>query len=596
MPFLEKIIFPTSLALFTFGVFISPHSYSATVNTEATTKHGYNPNSFCQNGSGFLMEPLNKRNANKIEKLEELRKKIDDENAYLAIISAMSAAKNQYTEGLQNMASKKAPPSSLNAVDEMKKIIKSGLTLSAIGMLLKDENLPSHFVMTPSLEKTLADFKASYKKVLPENKTRLKKDVDEIINSIPEDISPEVIFNILEHSSPNMMRILSQDISKEVITSCLAALPSSEKACQQLMAEPEKTKIFIQKLAKETEAATNGLENFSTIITTNTSKNIERFNALLQQTPPTDLDDKVLAWKEKCLKPKEDDLAICQEKMRELAPHLDLLKSNYKGRLEALQNEIKAINSSKDFDEFETLKEYILKKYLRTCGNDKKFKIQKNDVKLSLHYDGVSYCGVQQLSTLDILEGDVNEVLKRTKLTHAIDPRKNSHLVFDENEIQKFLATCASLEKNAPSPNVNEICSLVKSEKTVTKIKVNEELEKRKWRELNDKYWITNDPTSPRGYTQVEKKSNLRIFGEGFLPVVPTLLPLWFADIQTTQNIRFLTDQAIYQKQVLFAYDIYNTSPWLFNSNIFNPASIGTLGTPLTTTTSGITPGFNFGQ
>jgi hypothetical protein len=107
---------------------------------------------------------------------------------------------------------------------------------------------------------------------------------------------------------------------------------------------------------------------------------------------------------------------------------------------------------------------------------------------------------------------------------------------------------------------------------------------------------VEYDRNSPTGYSAIKKKSNLRVFGEGVLPILPNALPIWFGNYQMKNNINYLEDQAIMQKQYLYNVDIYNQSPWMYNYNYFsygNPfATNTTLGTTSTTTNS---TGFNFG-
>lgn len=294
---------------------------------------------------------------------------------------------------------------------------------------------------------------------------------------------------------------------------------------------------------------------------------------------------KAAKWRAECLDTsKAIDITACQEKMKTINGKVKALTTNYQGTLLDLQNEMKQIDldSNGRYTKIETLKKFVAEKYLRTCKNNPAIVMKRQTVELGIQIDGTCYNGKQNLATitsLDSLGVDLNNVILNTKYAMDISAKNDSTGTFSKNEMAEFHSVCKA---DNYYQNFKEICSEI-GEAKVERDKVKDNKE---WDEFNEKYWVSYDANSPKGYSVAKKKSNLRVFGEGFLPVVPTMIPMFFGNYAMGQNINTLTNQGLYQKQMLHTYDVYNSSPWMYNYNYFGSSAF--------TSTTSSTTGFNF--
>lgn len=707
---------------------------------------------FCESAP-VKMKKLNEANEPKLAKLDALKEQIVDLNSQMALLNSLSAFKNQYQGGLQELANAATPQAKsankqqqLQNLDSMKKVIRNGLILNAVGLLLKNGDLDKDDAFSIGticsknsdqeicskeekfstiktagqplvqqqrhyrsawwdlhpLDETLRQIKDAYKGIKAGNRQALNEKMQKILDSIPADIAPDAILQILDKTAPGITKILVTDVAKSNLSKCLdeKTTDDTRKACDALLpalapkidpVTKQPLKNFLERMNEETSNALAGMEGLREVINTTAKSNfetlqkdIENHDRLVQgpvqlaQSKTSQLLQKPMAaitqtssdiseaadkkrrqaskvrneleqrkvyedadnemtfanlgmaqlflkptskdmpqsiyesnklnsvslknakalhkeWTEKCTG-TTPDLTFCQELSPVIENNLNSIKINFETKLKDLQNELSKVTEG-NFAAVESMKKFVAEKYLRSCVADQPLNFSTQDYSLGIAVDGHCYQSQQKLNTLTNLSSDVNNIIAETRFALDLKKADQNKKAFDAEEMSGFTKACAT-ETGKEFP---EVCADVKKEEVVTSIRVQNEEEEREVKEnrVNDDkdYWVTSNGHG--GFNKVSKKSNLRIIGEGVLPVAPQMIPMFFGNYAMRANITSLTDQALYQKQMLYNYNLYNTSPWLYNygtngvfSGYGNPFSTTTTGTTTTGVTS--TAGFGF--
>lgn len=290
----------------------------------------------------------------------------------------------------------------------------------------------------------------------------------------------------------------------------------------------------------------------------------------------------------------DNKINLCKGLVEKLIPQIKSMKNSHYTQVAELNVKIQKLAGDNDFAATENLKEYVAEKYLCSCEKDKKNVTTTYDESLKMSTNSCS----TQFMTLSKIEGlsDSTSLIANALYAHEIKmPMDKEGCNFGPEQMKTFTDTCNN--NSDINRKFSEICSSITNEYTV-KVKNQELIVKQnaKWDKYHEENYVEYDRNSPTGYSAVKKKSNWRVLGEGVLPILPNALPIWFGNYQMKNNINYLEDQAIMQKQYLYNIDIYNQSPWMYNYNYFsygNPFATNTsLGTTSTTADS---TGFNFG-
>lgn len=281
----------------------------------------------------------------------------------------------------------------------------------------------------------------------------------------------------------------------------------------------------------------------------------------------------------------ESILKACKEIIAESAEKIEAFSSKFSERAKNIQNEIANIsNDGGRYGAIENMKKYVAEKYIRSC-NKKTDSISVTDNSIRMLNCNNEVGSELTLRKIYGLGDDVADVIANSSYGRELNfKRASSNSAFSPNETRAFAQTCESASEELRS-SFGDVCSLIASE---NKVAITREKKEQAYNDPN--YYYDSDLKS-NTIIKTKKKSALRVFGEGVLPVAPTFIPMWFNNYQTKQNISMLTDQAIYQKQMLHTFDVYNSNPWMYNYNYFGYGNYG-LGSTTTTTSS---TGFNFG-
>lgn len=254
-------------------------------------------------------------------------------------------------------------------------------------------------------------------------------------------------------------------------------------------------------------------------------------------------------------------------------------------------NELKDIHSTRKFNKIELFKAYVAKQYLCQCAKD--VEVTPNVVRSCFAEEKHD-----QISTTAVtLSGDISDVLKKISFANNLYDIDNKNCTRSDDLIRSISEEC-KLEQN-PAPSIKRVCLLASGERVGIDRRNNEE---KKWQDLNKEYWIRKDSKAKDGFVRTKKMKTWELIGEGIKPVVPSIVPIWFANHQMKSNINMLTQQALEEKQFNHTIDIYNQNPWmysypfLFQQNAFPIYSNPFSGTFQNQTTTLNPSGYNFGM
>ena len=669
-----------------------------TAADKATPFAAFNTQDFCARAPTML-EDLNKENEEKIASLDLIKEEINELESYKDIIVGVDALRQNYESGLREIIKSQIPQSpeemkkkKYKSLDNMKRVVRDGMILNALGLMLKDSDLDSdesfkmakfcskekeiqpvckikpvtwmaRITSTHPLDPILQSFRNAYKNVKGQNKLNLKADVQKILDSIPPTIAPSAILSILDNASPGLSSIMAADEAKAALTQCLDENSSEEslKACEKLLPAKGTTTNFMTEINSQTNNAISKLQDFKSVIEESTKANLERFNKevssleIQSQTPAQaiaavisqnkdrtiaqenqlssmrisqqekvnanfrkiantqeaeikqaeadslklpviaalfynknnlrnanslgqikDLNNKDIKdalarstdWQNKCKNnylPSNEE--FCTSEMSKIKKNVEEMKIDYKSRLQAMKSKMNQINTddNNNYKKVETMKKYVAEKFIRTCAGGDKFKIKKEEIKLNINYECEAF---QSVHTLNAIEGLGNNVDSIMKFAMNISGQADATGTFSKAEVQVFNDVCAADNFAKTHERVcDEIAGERQAREKVKDTKV--------WDDESNKYYLTYDDSNPKGYSKVAKKSNLRVFGDGVLPVAPQMIPMIFGNYVMKQNINMLTNQALYQKQMLHNFDVYNNNPWMYNYPFFGMGQPG---------------------
>ncbi len=290
---------------------------------------------------------------------------------------------------------------------------------------------------------------------------------------------------------------------------------------------------------------------------------------------------------------EDEKIQVCKGLVEKLIPQIKTMKNSHYDQVAELNVKIQKLAGDNDFAATENLKQYVAEKYLCSCEKNKKNVTTTYDESLAMNANSCS----TQFMTLSKIEGlsDSSSLIASALYAHEIKmPMDKEGCTFGPEQMKTFTDTCNN--NSDISRKFSDICGSITSE---YKVKVqNQEIASKqnaKWEKYHEDNYVEYNRNSPTGYTASKKKSNWRVFGEGVLPILPNALPIWFGNYQMKNNIDYLTDQALMQKQYLHNVDIYNSSPWMYNYNYFSYGNPFATGTTLPTGTTSNSTGFNFG-
>lgn len=620
-----RFYFIVFFALFIFQTKIVSADVDAeqlTLNTDVS-ENGYNK--FCTTDAKKLIDNLNLKSAKKIKDLSPITAKIDALNARKNIIRDLTSIRDKYLESLALFTTEET-----KSLNKYKSLLKGSLTLSAVSMMIKakpdaatnpvqnveemckiSENLTSPLCKhidswhlgaaaeVKSLNQTLANFQVAYN--LDDDKAKMNADIETIYGSIDKAIAPDVILKTML-SSKTFIPLLAQGDRDNIVgclndklENCKNLMNGSPQLPQTLRSEMNEIhqdinenlfSIFQKdhdklKLAKETK--------FKEILKKEGRK-IQRILAPFKGSNNGEIFSRALAenYKNFCDETKETfSLDKCEKNNLALIDDLKSKDKNNQAELAKLNEQLtEALNKDGSLESFEKLKKYIGDKYVRNCSNPDSKAVSSNLTCLPcLAKIGGDTSADGSTEIIDLLGEKLSSIIGELNSANALSNERGQRGSFSKDELKLYVNQCENTSITKDS-TIRSICSDVYRESS----KIAHVKEAKEWDDFNRKYWVEYNAKTEKGYDVYEKKSNARIFGEGLSQSINKVFPIWMNNFQLNSQIDMMTNQALYQKQIMYMNS--PTSPWMvapyFQGNYFATAGSSTsvLGTQ----------GFNFSK
>ena len=478
----------------------------------------------------------------------------------------------------------------------------------------------------------------------------LNSEIKKIYRSIPDNISPDKVLKLLSEKAPNFSAALNSANNGEEILKCLNG--NNAEDCRNLIDDPAKRANMQNILKKE-------FVDFSTSMS-DTTKELDAFRTKLASTSLASFDEITKSYDDPTPKGIQNTRVVLDSKtkrLKELSESLYRIKNpdgkdpikngfdttkfddvsysnlitnctidtvndtkftiqneklekclaSYKDATQklatvdisneeleqTLKAEYQGILDSDGFKQasfLESMKQFIADKYIRGCPEtaDQQTKLGSNFtcIKLPPSANNITDFGKDVSSVIGRLQTE--SLPSKTREQDGIPGyfAKSELYTYQKSCMETtYQNTCGATCKNACS-DINNAINELRTTKT-----------NKEWSDFNNKYWVTYNPKAKNGYDVYEKKSNLRIFGEGLSQSVKNIFPIWSTNLQLNGQIDLLTNQAMYSKQLNYMYS--PTSPWAtsnyFQGNYFGNMGAFNMSNPFLNNTIN-TNGFNFSK
>ena len=268
---------------------------------------------FCSpDGAKKMMEELVEVNDKAFNDVQDIKEEIEKSTSKTAIIQGVLALRNQYEKSISELTldtnKKNLKPEIRTDLTNFKKLLRSGLTINALTLMMKDADLSSdqHLKMSHlcqknlnleicrsssssagsgtsakidyrkkwilfgedvhSLDSVLENFKTTFKRSgSPEDRAKLKGDVEKIIQSIPENIAPEKLLTIIKEKSPDLYHLLEMPIPGDTVMKCLDEnnnkSEESLSACSEIISDPKSRTGFQELIRSQSQSMKTILGN-----------------------------------------------------------------------------------------------------------------------------------------------------------------------------------------------------------------------------------------------------------------------------------------------------------------------------------------------
>jgi len=608
----------TSLLIFLAALAMEP-AMAVDVLDPPTTANS-SPLNFCGTNAEDAIKELDKLNLEKLEEIKNAKAEINNLNSKKILIGGFLKMKGEFEDSYRAIVNQKeASDKNLsNNLDNFKKLLNTSMTLSMVNLLAQSENpVPkvknieelckdskntnSNFCINVNdkllgplspenimLNKTLENINEALKN--NSGSEKIKKDLEAIYNTIPSSIAPDKIVADLKTLSPNLLALIEKTEDKETIMECLS-INSKKFSCLKLMEDPKKregiTSIVMAEMNNtHKEFTKNKLGTFfATLDNSNPKKssnnaiaqhNLKVDSAVSFLEMQKDSDSKKDALKDFSAACKRDDnksfvKSDCEEKTQKI---LAIFKQEAITADKEMQDAILRLNSALNIggtlDKYAKLREYVVQKYARNCANPvKQNEFISSGVCPYILQNGIADNLQGNSGQIGQLNAKLANIVGKLVAPTQISSQTGEMEAFTEQEIQSYQGVCKKLLTSRDDITTSICRDISKELKIITpKNEFTAEFKK--------KYYVQHDPSSPNGYSVIEKKSNAEILGVGLLQGVANFMPMWFQNQQYNYQLGMMTDQAMYMKQYNYIYD--PNSQWMMNNGYFQGNYYGGAG------------------
>ena len=609
-----------------FLILICLMSFCSITFGEAQNKTEQSYSAFCEKGAVDSMDKLNQNTKDLLGDIEAKRKNVNDLIAQKTIYSDLMKLKSDYYNALESVdksrdLSRKEMKSN---IDNFRNLLRTSLTMSAVKYMLKkapnassvksmsdicqNEEFKSTDIcqkygttifftskedrlMSKYLDSTLENLNNNISNLSDSSKKSTIKNAQNIFDTIPENIAPDRILQIITKNE-NLSKIISAD-DQNAIKDCLSENDSTVNKCRQLMYQDEKTLSIISNEMEDahkkivTDKLQKFLENEKKVSDTKANDTNDRINELKQNklledaftkfdTKADDFknfglsDEEIQNYKSQCgdLNKQDVDLNECKNLNKKIYQFISDKNDEYNKSIETKQNELnEAVDASKArIATTERLKKFLSEKFMRSCKNTQQTLANSN-----------LFCEISKLQNnnpsgdkeIKSLKDKVDEVVRKL----LPDRQSSAHsetASFTKEEINQYVNDCNnSKDNNDKVSAIVSICNLVYAENQNMK-NVMTEIDSDKY---NREYIVEYNPNSKTGYTAKAKKSWIRAGGEAVAASIPQFYNTMLMNISLNYQIQELENQAMFQKQLSYMND--PNSPWMttmpyFQSQFYN--------------------------
>jgi hypothetical protein len=592
---------------------------------EAQNKTEQSYSAFCEKGAVDSMDKLNQNTKDLLGDIEAKRKNVNDLIAQKTIYSDLMKLKSDYYSALESVDNSRdlSRNEMKSNIDNFRNLLRTSLTMSVVKYMLKKApnasaikstkdlclnvefktteicqnygttifNNKDDRLMSKYLDSTLENLNNNISNLNDTSKNNTISNAQKLFETIPENIAPERIFQIISKNE-NLSQIITAD-DQSAIKDCLTNNDSTVNKCRQLMYQDEKTLSIISNEMEDahkkivSEKLHIFLEKEKTVSDTTTNDLKDRTNELKQSKLIDDIlskdeskkdefknfnlsDEEIQKYKSQCgnLNKQDIDLNECKDLNKKIYQFITDKNDEYTKSIEAKQNELnEAVDASKTrIATTERLKKFLSEKFTRSCKNTQQTLANSN-----------LFCEISKLQNnnpsgdkeIKSLKDKVDEVVR--KLIPDRQTMVGSEAPsFTKEEINQYVNDCNnSKDKNDKVPAIVSICNLVYAENQNMKNKMTD-IESDKY---NRDYIVEVNPNSKTGYTAKAKKSWIRAGGEAVAASIPQFYNTMLMNISLKYQIQELENQAMFQKQLSYMND--PNSPWMttmpyFQSQFYN--------------------------
>lgn len=219
-------------------------------SNEKKTEHGYSQ--FCTQGAAENMNSLNQKTSDIVKDIDSKKNEVNNLLAQKSIYSNLMNLKSDYYNSLKSISDSKDQRNNdiKNNVDNYRNLLRSSLTLSAVKYMFKKsspdakkmsdlcsnaefkstklcDSYSSFFrlgkenaILSRYLDSTIENLHGNLAKVSDNSKQETVSNAQKIFDTIPAEIDPEKIFEILSKNE-NLTNILTAN-DQNLIKSCLS--------------------------------------------------------------------------------------------------------------------------------------------------------------------------------------------------------------------------------------------------------------------------------------------------------------------------------------------------------------------------------------
>ncbi|MFA6235749.1 MAG: hypothetical protein WC635_00370 [Bacteriovorax sp.] len=606
------------------------YAYAADLDAPSTTFS--TPINFCNVKAKEAIGELDKLSLNRVQEINKIKTEINGLNARNNLIGGFLKIRDDFRTSYAAVANQAAlNEKHLDAnLDQFKTLLNSSLTMSLVNIVAKSETRPLDLAKNPAtitklcseaknLKTNLCDYInskpwfagttiASLDKTLQNvylaldnssNPEQIKNELQAIYSTIPAAISPDKVFQDLTKHSPNLVSALGSSKDKQAISDCLNSL--NNQSCKNLMSDPNmhaslKSVLTSEMTAVHKEFTGKKFDDFFAKLNSSAPKSSEEISKLMNKkaAEASDYLKKQLAnnngkisigftqsdldkFNSVCIQEpgKAFNISECEEHARKLITYLEKEKSENDTKLAAAEERLnKVINEDGSMEAILKMKQYVAQKYMRTCKDAKESDVISDMSCPCLNENETATNLPGETSHMGQLNSRISSIIARLKGQSKISKQGGELGPFSKAELEVYKNYCrnSSVIKAAVAASV---CKDIYNESN----KIAGVKETKEWEDFNKKYWVEYSPKNKKGYEVYEKKSTLRIIGEGLSPNVGKLYNMFMFNYSLESQIQAMTMQGQYQKQMMYM----NTpgTPWMPYSNFqqfYYPTTTGTIG------------------